>query len=108
MDLYNKVLLCVFPATDRTFFYHPTGQLSPEGTPKKEKIRMANNTAAETHVGIDQLIAAATDGTLRALEARKISQNVALKNGFNVEILIRCGGIPPFPLGLQTGGTNQE
>lgn len=66
-------------------------------------------------VGIDDVIASATTGVLRALEARKIRVEGThftdlVKSGFNVDFIIRAGGLidpdilgPRGPLGRGGG-----
>jgi hypothetical protein len=66
-------------------------------------------------VGIDDIVASATTGVLRAMEARKISLEGAnatdfVRSGFNVDFWIRCGGLidpdifgPRGPLGGPRG-----
>jgi hypothetical protein len=54
---------------------------------------------AETHkIAIDDIVESAASGVLRALEARAAGKPAAtsdlVKSGFNVNILIRCGGYP--------------
>jgi len=70
--------------------------------------------ATEFKVGIDDVIASATTGVLRAFEARKVRVDglhfsELVKAGFNVDLIIRAGGrIDPDILGprgpLGSGG----
>jgi hypothetical protein len=72
-------------------------------------------------VTIDDVVEAATNGVLRALDARKAAHEHAaahpedltattmVRSGFYVDFHIRCGGFPPFPVPegppqLQPGG----
>jgi hypothetical protein len=61
--------------------------------------------STEIKVGIDDIIASATTGVLRAFEARKVRVEGMhfgdlVKAGFNVDLIIRAGGrINPDILG---------
>jgi hypothetical protein len=55
---------------------------------------------------IEDVLESATNGVLRALDARRAGSQgstldtVALvRSGFFVDVHIRCGGFPPFPPG---------
>lgn len=57
-------------------------------------------------IGIDDVVEQAAAGVLRALEARNAGRAAGnsadyVKSGFNVEFVIRAGGLPagPFPFG---------
>lgn len=71
----------------------------------------------ETKVGIDDVVAAATTGVLRAVEARKVRVEGLdfgdlVKSGFNIDFIIRAGGLidpdigprGPFGGGPSIGG----
>jgi hypothetical protein len=81
-------------------------------------------------VTIDDVVEAATNGVLRALDARKAAHERAaahpedpsatamVRSGFYVDLHIRCGGFPPFPVpegppplgpgGQRPGGHTQQ
>jgi hypothetical protein len=62
---------------------------------------------AEGRIAIDDIVEAATDGVLRALEARKISGAEFTKSsGFFVKIDLTAGGwpLPPIDIGGLRGG----
>lgn len=53
--------------------------------------------ATDQKIGIDDVIASATTGVLRAFEARKVRVEGLhfgdlVKSGFNVDLIIRAGG----------------
>jgi hypothetical protein len=61
-------------------------------------------------VTIEDVVEAATNGVLRALDARKAGHEHAaahpedhsvtamVRSGFYVDLQIRCGGFPPYPV----------
>ena len=60
----------------------------------------------ESRIAIDDIVEAATDGVLRAMEARKINApEFASKAGFFVKFDLTCGGFPgPIDIGGGFGG----
>ena len=54
--------------------------------------------AASTSIAIDDVVAAAAEGVIRALDARKVGASELVRNGFAVSIHIIAGGFPAGPL----------
>jgi hypothetical protein len=48
------------------------------------------------NIALQDIVAAAAEGAIRALGARKIGAGDLIKSGFAVEFRIRAGGIPVF------------
>lgn len=61
----------------------------------------------QPRITIDDIIESATQGVLRAMEARNISgRDFTQQNGFNVRIDITAGGFPGGPI-ERFGGKSQ-
>jgi hypothetical protein len=54
---------------------------------------MSSPTSTTTNVAIQDVIAAAAEGVIRALDARKISAGELVQSGFGVSVHIIAGGI---------------
>jgi hypothetical protein len=50
--------------------------------------------AGPTSIAVDDVVAAAAEGMIRALDARKVGASELVRNGFAVSIHIIAGGIP--------------
>jgi hypothetical protein len=61
-------------------------------------------------IGIDDVVEQAAAGVLRALEARTAGRTASsadyVKSGFNVQFIIRAGGIPADPWDYRNQGPN--
>ena len=53
---------------------------------------------AGSSIAVDDVVAAAAEGVIRALDARKVGAKELVRNGFAVSVHIIAGGIPPWHL----------
>jgi hypothetical protein len=64
---------------------------------------------AQARIAIDDVVASATEGVLRALEARKISgREFTRENGFFVKFDITAGGYPLPIENIGSGGFSPQ
>ena len=53
---------------------------------------MPDNTKALSSISLQEVVAAAAQGALRGIDARRIGASELIRNGFTVDIHIICGG----------------
>jgi hypothetical protein len=60
----------------------------------KLEVQMPEDTKAASKIAVQDIVAAAAQGALRGIEARKIGADELIRSGFFVNIHIICGGYP--------------
>jgi len=60
---------------------------------------MPDNKNTTPNIALQDIVAAAAEGAIRAMGARELGAAELVKNGFVIDIHVRAGGIPPaqFP-----------
>jgi hypothetical protein len=66
-------------------------------TNKLEVSNMPEDVKAASRIAVQDIVAAAAQGVLRGIEARRMGADELIRNGFFVNIHIICGGYPPAP-----------
>ena len=56
---------------------------------------MSDQSKTTPNIALQDIIAAAAEGAIRALGAREVGATELVKSGFAVDFHIRAGGIPP-------------
>ena len=57
---------------------------------------MPNEIKATPNIALQDIVAAAAEGAIRALGARQVGAAELIKSGFAIDFRIRAGGIPVF------------
>ncbi len=56
---------------------------------------MPDTIAATPNIALQDIVAAAAEGAIRALGARQVGAEDLIKSGFIIDFHIRCGGMRP-------------